>query len=188
MFLLTRHGREPLDPSFAAEVRLASGQPVGLCNHCLVCAGGCPLAGRARPGPNGVLRLVQLGARRAALTADMVWFCTTCEACAVTCPNGIQIPRVMEALRAMAVASGAVSPRQREVAFNRAFRDEVLARGRMAELSLMARYKLAARDFFGDLGLGWRLLGRGKLNLGRPGMRRPEEVRRLFRAAAGGGR
>ncbi|MBC7104381.1 MAG: hypothetical protein H5T97_00400 [Firmicutes bacterium] len=80
MYLLLSRGREPLDPRFAARVRAASGQPVELCYHCLVCAGGCPMAGRVEPGPNGVLRLVQLGARRAAVTADLIWFCTTCEA------------------------------------------------------------------------------------------------------------
>jgi len=188
VYLLTPGRKEALDPQFCREVRQQSGQPVELCYHCQVCQAGCPLASLVSFGPNRVLRLVQLGARRSALTAEMAWLCTACEACSVTCPNGIDIPRVVEALRAMAVAAGVVSPRHREAAFNRAFRTEVLARGRMAELSLMARYKLAARDLFRDLGLAWQLLRRGKLNLGRPGMRRPEEVRRLFRAATGGER
>lgn len=183
MYLVTPGGKETLDPGFWREVRHKSGQPVELCYHCQMCQAGCPLAPLVPVGPNRVLRLVQFGARRSALTAEMIWLCTTCEACSVTCPNGIKLPRVMEALRELAMAAGLAGDRA-EAVFRRVFHEIIAARGRISELFLMLHYKLAVRDFFRDVGLGWRLFRHGKLPLKRHGVEDPREIRRILRERA----
>jgi hypothetical protein len=63
----------------------------------------------------------------------------------------------------------------------RLFLEEIRRRGRIHELSLIARYRLKAGGLTDDLRLGWEMLRRGKLRLlppkGGPDL---AEVRRLF--------
>jgi len=49
--------------------------------------------------PTQVIRLVQLGAIEKILASNTYWVCATCFNCYVGCPRGINITKVMEALR-----------------------------------------------------------------------------------------
>lgn len=186
MYLLNSGGEpEPADPGFAAEVGLRSGQPVGLCFQCQECTNGCPVAEFASCRPSTAVRLVQLGLRRRALAADLIWLCPGCEACAARCPNGISVRRVLDVLRGMAVAGGLVPLNHRDLVFDHLFLAGIAGRGRVAELPLLLRYKLATGGLLKDVGLGLRLLRRGKLPLRAGGVRDRAAVRRIFRVAAG---
>jgi heterodisulfide reductase subunit C len=55
--------------------------------------------------PRQVVRMVQLG-RREVLTCRAVWVCSSCLACTARCPRGIDIARLMEALRAINLRQG----------------------------------------------------------------------------------
>lgn len=55
--------------------------------------------------PHQVLRLVQLG-DEAVLSANAPWVCAACLACSVRCPKGVDIARVMEALRQLVLRRG----------------------------------------------------------------------------------
>ncbi len=48
--------------------------------------------------PNQVLRMAQLGIEDV-LDAQTIWTCAACLTCVSRCPKGIDLPRVMEALR-----------------------------------------------------------------------------------------
>jgi len=48
--------------------------------------------------PNQVLRMAQLGITDV-LDAQTIWTCAACLTCVSRCPKGIDLPRVMEALR-----------------------------------------------------------------------------------------
>jgi len=76
-----------------------SGQNGALCYQCGNCAGACPLAERMDLTPRQIMRLWQLGQIATLQGADSPWVCATCDTCNVVCPRGLDVPRVMEALR-----------------------------------------------------------------------------------------
>ena len=75
-----------------------SGQDIGKCFQCGTCTGSCPMTPHINCFPRKVMALVQLGHEEALMQANP-WICASCHACMVRCPRGIDIPRVMEALR-----------------------------------------------------------------------------------------
>jgi heterodisulfide reductase subunit C len=52
--------------------------------------------------PNQVIRLAQLGIE-SALDSQTIWTCAACLTCVSRCPKGIDLPRVMEAMRLIAM-------------------------------------------------------------------------------------
>jgi heterodisulfide reductase subunit C len=48
--------------------------------------------------PSQVIRLAQLGLKEATET-NTIWYCAACQTCLSRCPRGVDLPRVMEALR-----------------------------------------------------------------------------------------
>jgi heterodisulfide reductase subunit C len=89
----------------------------------------------------------------------------------------------MAALKRLAgVADGPHA--RRNLAFYRAFMDDVEVHGRVQETSMMQRYFLKARDPMLPLSylpLGVRMLGKGKVHL--PGKGRGDVLRPLFAKA-----
>ena len=83
---------------FVREVETISGQSLLACNQCGKCSAGCPLAFSMDILPNQVLRMAQLGIEDV-LDAQTIWTCAACLTCVSRCPKGIDLPRVMEALR-----------------------------------------------------------------------------------------
>jgi len=84
---------------FSAKVAELSGQNLRLCYQCGKCSAGCPMAFAMDLLPNQVMRLVQLGLAEDIADCRTIWLCASCLACTVRCPKGVDIARVMEALR-----------------------------------------------------------------------------------------
>jgi heterodisulfide reductase subunit C len=55
--------------------------------------------------PNHLIRRLQLGLEDIT-RFESPWVCASCFACGVRCPKGIDVPRVMEALRVVGLRSG----------------------------------------------------------------------------------
>ncbi|HWT80971.1 MAG TPA: 4Fe-4S dicluster domain-containing protein [Candidatus Methylomirabilis sp.] len=87
---------------FSQQVEAISGQPLLACNQCGKCSAGCPVASSMDILPNQVIRLAQLGIEDV-LDSQMIWACAACMNCVAHCPKGIDLPRVMEALRLAAM-------------------------------------------------------------------------------------
>ena len=51
--------------------------------------------------PNQIIRLMQLGLEDDIAKANTIWLCASCTTCAVRCPRGVDLSKVMEALRAL---------------------------------------------------------------------------------------
>jgi heterodisulfide reductase subunit C len=49
--------------------------------------------------PRMVAHMIQLGLSARLEKVKMYWVCASCQNCGVVCPRGIDLPRVMEALR-----------------------------------------------------------------------------------------
>lgn len=172
------------DLAFADEVAARSGENIAACYQCGKCTAGCPMAAEMDLVPNQVMRCIQLGLREVALGASSIWLCTTCTTCTTRCPRDIDLARVMDSLRALALESGVKPAEPQTPLFYRIFLGLVRRRGRQNEVPLMAAYGVATRNPFKDLLLGQRMFLKGKLNPFGPRVRNIEQVRRLFEASA----
>jgi heterodisulfide reductase subunit C len=76
-----------------------SGQKALSCYQCGKCSAGCPMSFAMDLLPNQIIRLVQLGLWEEALAAKTIWICASCFTCYARCPRGVDLSRVMEALR-----------------------------------------------------------------------------------------
>lgn len=76
-----------------------SGQNLDACYQCGKCSGGCPSVTQMDMLPNQVIRLLQIGLPELALQCNTIWVCASCYMCTVRCPRGIDLAKIMEALR-----------------------------------------------------------------------------------------
>ena len=106
--------RARLRSEFCARVSELSGQDLNLCYQCGKCSAGCPMSFAMDLLPNQVMRLVQLGLAEDIAGCKTIWLCASCLACTVRCPRGVDIARVMEALRLLSLRKNIdfVSPSQ----------------------------------------------------------------------------
>ncbi len=153
------------DTAFVEEVNQRSGQCISLCWHCKTCSGGCPFSESMDFHPNAVIRLAQLGLRREALQCSSIWLCVGCNTCNIQCPNGIDIPAVNTALREIAIESDIDVGEPNVLMFHRSFLKTVKKYGKMHEFELMLRCKWQMRNWFADMGIGLKLLTKGRLDL-----------------------
>lgn len=83
---------------FVRQIETTSGQQLLVCNQCGKCSAGCPVAFEMDILPNQVIRLAQLGIEDV-LESKTIQICTSCLTCMARCPKGIDLSKVMEALR-----------------------------------------------------------------------------------------
>ena len=95
-----------LRSNFVKKIEEISGQNIFSCYQCGKCSAGCPSADRADITPSAVIRLIQLGQEEKALNSNVIWYCATCFTCDVRCPRGVDLSRIMEALRLMKLRKG----------------------------------------------------------------------------------
>jgi heterodisulfide reductase subunit C len=91
--------RRMVDDNLQKKVREISGEDFQKCYQCGTCSGSCPMTEHLNVFPRQLMALLQLGSREALMAANTPWICASCHACMVRCPRGIDIPRVMEAMR-----------------------------------------------------------------------------------------
>lgn len=168
------------NPDFLAAVEQVCGEKAQLCFQCRKCANACPVAYAMDITPDRLMRLIQLGLREEALRSKTIWLCAACQACTTRCPNDIDIARIMNALRRLSRAAGLPPAEPKVDLFHRAFLRSVRRHGRAFELGTILRYKAMAGEPFADVGLGLKMLAKGKLKLLPPAMAGRREVRDLF--------
>ncbi len=84
---------------FIDKVNELSGQNIYECMQCGMCTGSCPMTGQLDTLPRRVIRMIQLGLEEKVIDCKTFWTCASCYSCSVNCPRGIDLARVMEALR-----------------------------------------------------------------------------------------
>ena len=98
-----RISAETIRSDLVRRVEEISGEDLTACYQCGKCSAGCPAAGSMDILPNQIIRLIQLGLVQDALESETIWFCAACQTCYARCPKGIDLTRVMEALREIAM-------------------------------------------------------------------------------------
>jgi heterodisulfide reductase subunit C len=75
-----------------------SGENVFACYQCGMCSSGCPLAEEMDRLPSSIIRGLQVD-DPSVLESNAMWICASCLACEVRCPKGVDLAKLMEALR-----------------------------------------------------------------------------------------
>ncbi len=90
---------------FVCQVEEISGQDLLACNQCGKCSAGCPVVAAMDLLPSQVIRMAQLGMEEV-LESNTIWICASCLTCVTRCPKGVDLPRLMEAMRQVSLRKG----------------------------------------------------------------------------------
>ncbi|MFH0914798.1 MAG: 4Fe-4S dicluster domain-containing protein [Chloroflexota bacterium] len=158
-------GGRAIEPDFARQVRERSGVNLSRCYQCLTCTLGCPVLSVMDYYPDQIVRMIQLGAKYEVLHSAAIWRCASCETCVTRCPHEIALPRLMDALRQMALQEKVSGKETVIPAFHQAFLKSIRQWGRQYELGMLLEFKLKVKDLLSDTGLGMKMLRKRKLSL-----------------------
>jgi heterodisulfide reductase subunit C len=185
------HATHAVD-SLASHIRHHLGINLNQCYQCGKCAAGCPAAEDMDLTSCRVLRLLQMGepeADRKVLQSEGIWLCLACETCSTRCPQEVEVAKVMDFVRAEAIAKGLAHPKSKDIlAFHRAFLDSIRTTGRLYEIGLVADYKLRSRHFLKDVALAPKMYLRGKLPLFPHLIKGRDAMKRIFQRTLGKGK
>ncbi len=149
----------------AREVAQESGQDPALCFQCKVCTSGCPLAAEMDLAPHAAMRALQLGFDDRLLRGNTFWLCASCQACTARCPQGIDVARVMDALRIVA-SSRRIPARVPEApVFTQAAIRSIRLFGRLFEAGVGLEVNMRMRQPLRQSRFALRLFRAGKLRL-----------------------
>jgi heterodisulfide reductase subunit C len=164
----------------------ASRENFNRCLQCRTCSAACPFAWAMDIKPNQVLRHIQFGLLDELMRCSTIWLCVGCHTCTSYCPMAINIPAVMDALRARCLHEGYTPAEPNIVNFHQQVLDSIKRHGRTHKLGIMMRYKLASGELLSDLDLGLKMLSKGKLELKPQTIAELDQIRQMFKEAAHG--
>jgi heterodisulfide reductase subunit C2 len=154
------------DTSLAATVAAGCGENVFKCYQCKRCTSGCPVAPYTEMHPATIMRAVQLGQPDMIFADKFLWLCTGCETCTTRCPQGIDVEAVIDELKIIGRREGRIpadAPFANVVRLNY---DSIKRWGRLYEIELLMRDKMTRpSSAFDDVGMGLKMLRKGKLGL-----------------------
>lgn len=176
-------------PQFRKTIEETSEQKISRCFQCGKCTNGCPVTFAMDIMPHRLMRLLQYGQVDNVLRSDTIWVCASCETCTTRCPNGIDVARVMDALRQLSKRRG-VNPSQRSIpVFHSAFLNSVERHGRVHEAEMVLTYSIKDAGWLGVLklsGYGLAMFLKGKVKLIPPHVRAASRIKILFKKAEAG--
>ncbi|MEG1500433.1 MAG: 4Fe-4S dicluster domain-containing protein [Clostridiales bacterium] len=155
--------REYLD-----KIERKSGVKVSDCYQCGKCSAGCPVAFSMDKKPRNILRLLQLSQIDEVLQAKSPWICATCQTCLARCPNNVDIPSLMEAIRQEAKAHGYIGEKDIN-RFHDLFAANIKLFGKSHEMVLMGLYNLTTGHLLQDVNSAPKLYFSRKIRI-RPHM------------------
>ena len=156
------------------------GVPLQSCYHCRKCTAGCPTASHMEYNPNKVIKMIQNGKRDQVLNSKTIWLCLSCETCITRCPNQVDIARMMDVLRQMAIESGVGAREKNVLKFHESFLAGIKRGGRINEPMMMVQYKLKSLDLFSDAVAGVEMFMKGKLSILSPRTKDMKSVKDIF--------
>lgn len=164
---------------FAETIRGTTGLEVNVCYQCRKCTAGCPVAYAMDYTPAQLMHAIRLGLKELVLNSATIWLCASCETCTTRCPQEVDIAKVMDTLRIIAIRAGVKLKVPEVTVFYRTGLTNIRFFGRMYELGLVGMLKLATGQFTKDIGLGIKMFKKGKLKL-LPSFQGSSVTRRIF--------
>ncbi|MBL7137911.1 MAG: 4Fe-4S dicluster domain-containing protein [Bacteroidales bacterium] len=177
---------QQIENKFLTAVNRKSGSNILECYQCGKCVSTCPVSDFMDFPPREIMQMVKLGMKEETYMANSMWFCLTCAACSGRCPREIDIPRVMEAIRHLAIEENVNSdnPKVKQIRiFHEIFLDMIKHYGRNYELRMMAEFNIRTRNLFKDMHLAPKALLKGKIPLGHEKVKSAKAIQRMFRMA-----
>ena len=97
------------------ELKKAGVANIVFCVQCGTCSASCPSGRVTAFRTRQLIRKALMGLSEV-LKSDELWLCTTCYTCLERCPRKVETVPAIIALRNMAVESGNINPRHRDIA------------------------------------------------------------------------
>lgn len=149
------------------------------CLQCGTCSGSCPSGADMQHAPRQIFAMLGAGLDDEVLRSDTPWYCVSCYACMVRCPQEIPITEIMYTLKEKAIERGYYDQRA-AAKFSETFIGYVEQRGRSFEFGLATRFHLFHHPLqamrFGMM--GFNMLRRNRLAL------RPKTIRNIAQLEA----
>jgi heterodisulfide reductase subunit C len=150
-------------PGLAQAVQLHSGTDVNMCYQCGKCAAGCSFAYAMDYPPAQLIHAVRLGLDDLVLNSRSMWLCAACETCTTRCPQEVDIAKVMDAAKIIAVRRGFKPAVGSVRSFHKAALASVRRFGRLWEVGMFVSWKLRTGKYLKDYKLAMRMFRKGKL-------------------------
>lgn len=173
---LSSSGIEPPSGELAAVIHQ--------CYQCAKCSAGCPVAPEMDILPHQLVRHAVLGDIQPIVASRSLWLCLTCHTCGARCPNGIDVPALLDPIRHQILKRKLKTQDTVVPTFHTTFLKNVKRFGRVYELALIGTYKMKTGTYFADMELGWKMFKKGKIHLLPPGCSSISEVRDIFKGSS----
>ena len=157
---------------------------VNQCYQCGKCSAGCPVAPDMDLLPHQLVRLAVLGDTDRIIQSKSIWLCLTCHTCGARCPNGIDVPGLLDPIRHGVLRDKRTLTDPKVAIFHKTFMDTVKYFGRVYELFLVGMYKFRTKTFTEDMELGMNMFRKGKLHLLPQKTGNLSEVKKVFKKSA----
>jgi heterodisulfide reductase subunit C len=154
------------------------------CYQCGKCSAGCPMSPEMDLLPHQLVLHEVFGNVEPILKSKSIWLCLTCHTCGARCPNGIDVPALLDPIRHQVLKQKIATKESTVPAFHTTFMDNIRRFGRVNELFLIGIYKMKTKTYFNDMELGWKMFRRGKIHLLPRIAKKVRDVAELFKAAS----
>lgn len=177
--------REKMDLEFLKDIETQTGIGVQSCYQCEKCFVGCPVAKFMDIPPNKINRMIQYGLRDRILKSSTIWLCASCETCVTRCPNGIDLPKLMDALKQFAKKEKMSLGQKKISIFHSVFLSNIKNSGKLNEFNMIKSLKIRTGELFKDLMVGIKLFRKGKLSISSPKIKGTDEIKKIFEESGG---
>jgi len=154
------------------------------CYQCSKCSAGCPVASEMDLLPHQLVRLAVMGNVERIVSSKSIWLCLTCHTCGARCPNGIDVPALLDPIRHQVLQQKIDTKESQVPTFHKTFMQTVRIFGRVHELFLIGMYKMKTKTYFNDMELGWQMFKKGKIHLLPHRSSHISEVKEIFKQSA----
>jgi len=131
--------------------------------------------------PHQMVRLAVLGNVDRIVASKSIWLCLTCHTCGARCPNGIDVPALLDPIRHDVLRQHISTQESAVPIFHSLFMKTIKTFGRVHELFLVGMYKMKTKTYFNDMELGWQMFRKGKMHLLPHRSAHVSEIKELFK-------
>lgn len=173
---------------YISTIKSHTGVNVNRCYQCGKCSAGCAVNEEMDYPPSMVMRMLQTGEEdyyNEILHSQSIWLCVTCQNCLTRCPMEIDIPSLMDYMRAKALERGTANKKAKNIiSFHKAFLDSIKYTGRLYEVGLVGGYKMRSFNLLQDLNVAPGMFLKGKLPLLPEMVKDKKQIKNIFSKTA----